>query len=182
MAQRHRQGRNSEAVDGARAATSTTIGPALSAAIVQVRGDDVAFREGRMADEPQLKIAIADYGHTRALKSGEVRIRGVKPDFVQVAPIIGAFRRMVRDVEFDVCEMAPTTYMIARALGAPFIAIPVFVMRRFHHSGFVVRPDSASRSQRTSRAKGSACAPIRSPPECGPAASSSTNTGWTRAK
>ena len=95
-----------------------------------------------MADEPHLKIAIADYGHTRALKSGEVRIRGVKPEFVQVAPIIGAFRRMVRDVEFDVCEMAPTTYMIARALGAPFMAIPVFVMRRFHHSGFVVRPEA----------------------------------------
>jgi 4,5-dihydroxyphthalate decarboxylase len=32
--------------------------------------------------------------------------------------------------------------MIARALGAPFVAIPVFVMRRFHHGGFVVRPDS----------------------------------------
>ena len=95
-----------------------------------------------MAEEPHLKIAIADYGHTRALKSGEVKIAGVKPDFVQVVPIIGAFRRMVRDVEFDVCEMAPTTYMIARALGAPFIALPVFIMRRFHHSGFVVRPDS----------------------------------------
>src|SRR5260221_5987958 len=49
---------------------------------------------------------------------------------------------MVRDVEFDVCEMAPTTYMIARALGSPFIALPVFIMRRFHHGGFVVRPDS----------------------------------------
>jgi 4,5-dihydroxyphthalate decarboxylase len=48
----------------------------------------------------------------------------------------------VRDLEFDVCEMAPTTYMIARALGAPFVAIPVFLMRRFHHGGFVVRPDS----------------------------------------
>src|SRR5213079_248913 len=31
---------------------------------------------------------------------------------------------------------------IARALGAPFVAIPVVVMRRFHHGGFVVRPDS----------------------------------------
>jgi 4,5-dihydroxyphthalate decarboxylase len=49
---------------------------------------------------------------------------------------------MVRDLEFDVCEMAPTTYMIARALGAPFIALPIFLMRRFHHGGFVVRPDS----------------------------------------
>jgi len=95
-----------------------------------------------MADQPQLKIAIGDYGHTRALKSGDVPIKDVEPDFVQVVPIIGAFRRMVRDVEFDVCEMAPTTYMIARALGAPFIALPIFLMRRFHHGGFVVRPDS----------------------------------------
>ena len=95
-----------------------------------------------MAENPRLKIAIATYGHTKALKSGEVKIRDVDPDFVEVAPIIGAFRRMVRDVEFDVCEMAPTTYMIARALGAPFIALPVFIMRRFHHGGFVVRPDS----------------------------------------
>jgi 4,5-dihydroxyphthalate decarboxylase len=95
-----------------------------------------------VANQPHLKIAIADYGHTRALKSGEVAIKGIDPEFVQVVPIIGAFRRMVRDLEFDVCEMAPTTYMIARALGAPFIAIPVFLMRRFHHGGFVVRPDS----------------------------------------
>src|SRR5258708_266165 len=95
-----------------------------------------------MADQPRLTIAIGDYGHTRALKSGEVAIKGVAPDFVEVKPIIGAFRRMVRDLEFDVCEMAPTTYMIARALGAPFVALPVFLMRRFHHGGFVVRPDS----------------------------------------
>jgi 4,5-dihydroxyphthalate decarboxylase len=95
-----------------------------------------------MAGQPHLKIAIAGYGHTRALKGGDVRIEGVDSAFVEVVPIIGAFRRMVRDVEFDVCEMAPTTYMIARALGAPFIALPIFLMRRFHHGGFVVRPDS----------------------------------------
>jgi 4,5-dihydroxyphthalate decarboxylase len=69
----------------------------------------------------------------------------VEPAFVEVVPIIGAFRRMVRDVEFDICEMAPTTYMIARALGAPYIALPVFLMRRFHHGGFVVRPDAGIR-------------------------------------
>ena len=95
-----------------------------------------------MADQPKLKIAIGTYGHTRALKWGDVRIEGVEPAFVEVVPIIGAFRRMVRDVEFDICEMAPTTYMIARALGAPYIALPIFLMRRFHHGGFVVRPDA----------------------------------------
>jgi len=95
-----------------------------------------------MADSPRLKIAIADYGHTRAIKSKQVPIEGVDPDFIQVVPIIGAFRRMVRDLEFDICEMAPTTYMIARARGAPYIALPIFLMRRFHHGGFVVRPDA----------------------------------------
>src|SRR5579872_5244437 len=99
-----------------------------------------AVPKGR--DRPKLKIAIASYGHTRPIKDGSIPIEGVDADFVEVVPIIGAFRRMVRDVEFDVCEMAPTTYMIARALGAPFKAIPVFIMRRFHHSGFVVRPEA----------------------------------------
>jgi 4,5-dihydroxyphthalate decarboxylase len=95
-----------------------------------------------MTQQPPLKIAVATYGHTKDIKSGAVAIAGVTSEFVEVVPIIGAFRRMVRDVEFDVCEMAPTTYMIARALGAPFIALPIFLMRRFHHGGFVVRPDS----------------------------------------
>jgi 4,5-dihydroxyphthalate decarboxylase len=98
-----------------------------------------------MASKPRLKIALGTYGHTAALKDGRVKIAGVDPDFVEVVPIIGAFRRMVRDLEFDVCEMAPTTYMIARALGAPYIALPVFLMRRFHHGGFVYRPDSGIR-------------------------------------
>jgi 4,5-dihydroxyphthalate decarboxylase len=95
-----------------------------------------------MADQPSLKIAIGSYGHTHALKRGDLRIEGIDPAFIEVTPIIGAFRRMVRDLEFDICEMAPTTYMIARALGAPYIALPIFLMRRFHHGGFVVRPDS----------------------------------------
>jgi 4,5-dihydroxyphthalate decarboxylase len=95
-----------------------------------------------MADQLRLKLAIADYGHTRALKSGEVPIHGVDADFIQVVPIIAAFRRMVRDLEFDVCEMAPTTYLIARTRGAPYTALPIFLMRRFHHGGFVVRPDA----------------------------------------
>ena len=89
-----------------------------------------------------LKIAIATYGHTAALKQGKVTIEGVSPDFVEVKPIIAAFRRMVRDVEFDVCEMAAATYMIARENGAPFKALPVFLFRRFHHAGLVYRDDA----------------------------------------
>jgi 4,5-dihydroxyphthalate decarboxylase len=97
------------------------------------------------SQRPRLKIAIGTYGHTKEIKSGKVPIEGVDADFVEVVPIIQAFRRMVRDVEFDICEMAPTTYMIARAFGAPYIALPIFIMRRFHHGGFVVRPDAGIR-------------------------------------
>jgi 4,5-dihydroxyphthalate decarboxylase len=98
------------------------------------------------ADRPRLKIAIGSYGHTAAIKDGSVPIDGVDADMIEVKPIIQAFRRMVRDLEFDICEMAPTTYMIARALGAPYIALPIFVMRRFHHGGFIVRPDANIRT------------------------------------
>ena len=89
-----------------------------------------------------LKVAIATYGHTAALKDGRVSIEGVDANFMDINPIIAAFRRMVRDVEFDVCEMAPATYMIARAAGAPFKALPVFIYRRFHHGGLVYRDDA----------------------------------------
>ena len=92
-----------------------------------------------------LKIAIATYGHTAAVKDGRAPIEGVAPNFVEINPIIAAFRRMVRNVEFDVCEMAPATYMIARAAGAPFKALPLFVFRRFHHAGLVYRPDAGIR-------------------------------------
>jgi 4,5-dihydroxyphthalate decarboxylase len=36
--------------------------------------------------------------------------------------------------------------MIARTRGAPYTALPIFLMRRFHHGGFVVRPDAAVRA------------------------------------
>ena len=82
----------------------------------------------------ELNMAIGRYGHTAALKDGHVPIEGVKPNFIEVSPIIAAFRRMVRSVEFDVCEMAPATYIIARSFGAPFKSLPIFIFRRCHHS------------------------------------------------
>ena len=81
-----------------------------------------------------LKTAIATYPHTKGLKDGTVPVPGVQLEHVEVSPIIGAFRRMCRTLEFDVCEMAITTYLTARAHDKPVTALPVFVMRQFHHS------------------------------------------------
>ena len=80
-----------------------------------------------------LTIAVGDYGLTKALKAGEVPLGRLALDYIEVDPITAAMRRMVRGLEFDVCEMAITTYLCAKALGKPITAIPVFLTRNFHH-------------------------------------------------
>jgi 4,5-dihydroxyphthalate decarboxylase len=94
----------------------------------------------------RLTFAIADNPHVAAVKSGAIPVAGVTPEFVNVTPQIAAYRRMVRDLAFDVCELAPTTYIIARAYGAPLVALPIFLMRAFHHGGLLVRPDAGIRT------------------------------------
>jgi len=84
-----------------------------------------------------LKTALVTRGHTRALKDGTVTPRGFDFVFEEVPQIIQAFRRMVRGLEFDVSEMALTTYLCARAHGKAFTALPVFPMRAFHHGAIV---------------------------------------------
>ncbi|MET7572897.1 4,5-dihydroxyphthalate decarboxylase [Streptomyces sp. NPDC005492] len=54
-----------------------------------------------------------------------------------MSPIIAAFRRMVRRLEFDVCELAPTTYVVAREAGVEITALPVFLGREFHFTNIV---------------------------------------------
>jgi ABC-type nitrate/sulfonate/bicarbonate transport system substrate-binding protein len=76
-------------------------------------------------------------GHTRPLKDGTVKPRTFEFDFEDVPIIINAFRRMVRGLEFDIAEMAMTTYLCARAHGKPITAIPVFPVRAFHHGAIV---------------------------------------------
>jgi 4,5-dihydroxyphthalate decarboxylase len=79
-----------------------------------------------------LRIALGTYGITRPLKEGAVKT-AVPLDFVEVDPITtNGMRPMVRNAAFDICEMAFTTYLCARAAGKPLTAIPVFVTRNFH--------------------------------------------------
>ena len=76
-------------------------------------------------------------GATQALKDGTVRPAGWTLNFEEVPVLIQAFRRMVRTLDFDVTEMAFTTYLVAKAHGKPFTALPVFLVRGFHHGAIV---------------------------------------------
>jgi 4,5-dihydroxyphthalate decarboxylase len=84
-------------------------------------------------------------GNNRALKTGEVTPTRYHLEFEEVPVLVNAFRRMVRGLEFDVTEMAITTYMCARAYGKPFTALPVFLVRGFHHSAIAVNKNAGIR-------------------------------------
>jgi 4,5-dihydroxyphthalate decarboxylase len=73
----------------------------------------------------------------RALKDGTVEPRGVELEFIEVDPLIKAFRQMVRERAFDVTEMAFTTYLVAKEHGKRFTALPIFLVRGFHHGAVV---------------------------------------------
>jgi 4,5-dihydroxyphthalate decarboxylase len=86
----------------------------------------------------KLKTVFRPLGHTQPLLDGRVKPNGFEIDYVDVTPLIAAFRRMVRGNEFDICELAITTYITAKSYGKPFTAIPIFPARAFHHGAILV--------------------------------------------
>ena len=96
--------------------------------------------------ELSLKTVTRTQGNNKALKDGIVRPKGFTLDFEEVPVLIDAFRRMVRGMEFDVCEMAITTYICARDNGKKFTALPIFLVRQFHHGAILVNTKAGIRT------------------------------------
>jgi 4,5-dihydroxyphthalate decarboxylase len=94
---------------------------------------------------PRLKTVTRTQGNNSALKDGTVKPRTFEFDFEEVDPIIAAFRRMVRGNEFDICEMAITTYLCAKEHGKPMTAVPIFLVRAFHHGAILVNAKAGIR-------------------------------------
>lgn len=80
-----------------------------------------------------IKALLGDYPVTRALKSGEVRSDDLALEFADIKPVATGFKRVVRDLEFDVSELAVATFLIARAHGKPLTLLPAVVLARFQH-------------------------------------------------
>jgi len=89
-----------------------------------------------------LKTVARTQGNNKALKDGTVKPNGFGFEWVEVDPLIDAFRRMVRGLEFDVSEMALTTYLTAREHGKKMTGLPIFLMRAFHHGAIWVNAKS----------------------------------------
>ena len=92
--------------------------------------------------ELELKMATGKYWHTRPIMDKVVGSERVTFEHEDVPVIISAFRRMIRGLEFDVSEMALSTYLCARAHGIPITALPIFLVRAFHHGSIVYNTKS----------------------------------------
>lgn len=102
---------------------------------------------------PVIKIVSRTQGNNAALKSGSIAADGFELQFEEVPVLVRAFRRMVRGLEFDVCEMALTTYLCAREHGVRFTALPVFLVRAFHHGAILHNIKSELRDPRELQGK-----------------------------
>ena len=87
---------------------------------------------------PKFTAVTRTQGNNKALKDGTVQPKTFSFEFIEVDPLIAAFRREVRASEFDICELAITTYICARAHGKKLTAIPVPIVRQFHHGAILV--------------------------------------------
>jgi 4,5-dihydroxyphthalate decarboxylase len=65
-----------------------------------------------------------------------------KLDFVECKGSAAQFfKRVVRDLEFDVAEMAIMTYLLAKVHGKPYRLLPFTVLARFQHGHLAYCPD-----------------------------------------
>lgn len=86
---------------------------------------------------PKITAVSRTQGNNAAIKNGTILPKGFDLQFEEVPVLPQAFRRMVRGLEFDVCEMALTTYLCAREHGVRFTALPIFLVRAFHHGAIL---------------------------------------------
>ena len=80
-----------------------------------------------------LTLAAGDYESIRALKEGIVKPDGIELTILTDMTAEVRHARMLRGRQFDVAELSMSNYMVAKDNRLPFIAIPVFLHRRFRH-------------------------------------------------
>ncbi|KMK65020.1 ABC transporter substrate-binding protein [Puniceibacterium sp. IMCC21224] len=81
-----------------------------------------------------LTLGCWDYDRVQPLIDGRVRPAGIDLTFLNMI-VEETFFRMLRNHEFDACEMSMSSYTVSLTRpDRPFVAIPVFPSRFFRHS------------------------------------------------
>ena len=78
-----------------------------------------------------MKALLGDYPCTAAFK------QRAPLAFADIRPPSAGFKRVVRNLEFDVAELAITTFLMAKAAGKPYRLLPAVVLARMQHPRLV---------------------------------------------
>ena len=89
----------------------------------------------------ELTFAGGCYDRTQALIDGTVKPDGLELNWLTLR-YSEIWRRMLNSYDFDASELSLSSYLIARSMGKPLIAIPVFPARTFRHSYIFVNKNS----------------------------------------
>lgn len=95
----------------------------------------------------QLTVACGDYDRTQALIDGTIKPEGLELNWLTL-PHGEMWTRMLNYYEFDASEISLSSYVTARTLHKPLIAIPVFPGQAFRHSYVFVNTKSGIREPR----------------------------------
>ena len=82
-----------------------------------------------------MKALLGDYPVTKLFKQQS------SLEFADVKVPNTAFKRVVRDLEFDFSELALVTYLLAKAHGKPYRLLPAVMTARFQHPYLVSTKD-----------------------------------------
>lgn len=94
-----------------------------------------------MTTKITLKTLLGDYPGTMAVKKGEVSSSLVDFQFADVKVPNTAFKRLVREKEFDFSELAIVTYLQAKNFGTPYVLLPATVVGRGQHHTLAYNPE-----------------------------------------
>ncbi|MBV8717214.1 MAG: hypothetical protein JOZ65_19305 [Chloroflexi bacterium] len=107
-----------------------------------------------------LSFAISPYDRVLPLITGEVKPSGIvleyepNPSPSPTSPVPRIFFEQIKYQRYDVSEMSFSSFLIERAKGWPYVALPVFHNRNFRYTGIVVRDGANIRRDQPADLKG----------------------------
>ena len=95
---------------------------------------------------PKLDIAFWDYDRAKLLRDGTVKIDGVDARFHSGRIVTDIFQAMIERRAYDIAELGLTYFLRnMEAEGAPFLLMPVFLVRSFRHGAIYINKASGIR-------------------------------------
>jgi 4,5-dihydroxyphthalate decarboxylase len=88
-------------------------------------------------DAVSLRTMLGSYPKTEKLKRGELTSPLLRFEFADIAVAQNGFKPLVRELAYDVAEVAIVTFLQAKAAGKPLVLLPFVMNGNFHHGSIV---------------------------------------------